>query len=94
MHASHGAAMFYNPVMTACVLTSWCVYKRGSEQITGLRRSVEVCANYECLGYNWYQPFCRSAVLIKVCSGSFIRAVSRNTSADEENNRNRTKEPF
>lgn len=54
-----------------------------------------MCANYECLGYNWYQPFCCFTVLNKVCFGSFICVVSRNTSGEEENNHNRyTKELF
>lgn len=35
---------------------------------------MEVCANYECLGSNWYQPFCCFTVLIKVCYGSFLFA--------------------
>lgn len=25
--------MFYNPVMTACVLTSWCVYSEGQSKL-------------------------------------------------------------
>lgn len=71
-------------VMMACVSpVGVCVcVQQGSEQITGLRRSVEVRANYKCLGYSRYQPLRRRKLLIKVCLFTwslFTRRLSVNT---------------
>lgn len=69
-------------VMMACVSPVGVCVQQGSEQITGLRRSVEVCANYKCLGYTRYQPLRRHKLLIKVCLftlSPFTRRLSVNT---------------
>lgn len=69
-------------VMMACVSPVGVCVQQGSEQITGLHRSVEVCANYKCLGYTRYQPLRRRKLLITVCLftlSPFTRRLSVNT---------------
>lgn len=50
-------AMYSNLVMTDVSLQVGVCVRQGSEQITGFWSRVEVCANYNCLCFNWYQPY-------------------------------------